>query len=249
MPIDLCNPSPCGSNAICKELNGAGSCTCISNYIGNPYEGCRPECLLNSDCSANQACMNSKCQDPCPGICGRNAECHVINHLPVCECYPGHTGNAFVLCSLMLPGIFYKTILWKKNIVKKDFLKKIIKYSLTEVDQTISRPCNPSPCGPNSQCRSINGQSVCSCLPDFIGSPPSCRPECTISTECAPNLACINKKCGDPCPGSCGSNTRCETINHKAICACQPSFTGDPLVACFEMMSKFLKIHKCIYKK
>lgn len=121
MPIDLCNPSPCGSNAICKELNGAGSCTCISNYIGNPYEGCRPECLLNSDCSANQACMNSKCQDPCPGICGRNAECHVINHLPVCECYPGHTGNAFVLCSLMLPGIFYKTILWKKNIVKKDF--------------------------------------------------------------------------------------------------------------------------------
>lgn len=137
----------------------------------------------------------------------------------------------------------------KEEYYKKRFLKKIIKYSLIEVDQTISRPCNPSPCGPNSQCRPINGQSVCSCLPDFIGSPPSCRPECTISTECAPNLACINKKCGDPCPGSCGSNTRCETINHKAICACQPGFTGDPLVACFEMMSKFPKIHKCIYKK
>lgn len=156
-----------------------------------------------------------------------------------------HLSCAHLCCQVY----FIKEYCGRRRYYKKRFLKKIIKYSLTEVDQTISRPCNPSPCGPNSQCRPINGQSVCSCLPDFIGSPPSCRPECTISTECAPNLACINKKCSDPCPGSCGSNTRCETINHKAICACQPSFTGDPLVACFEMMSKFPKIHKCIYKK
>lgn len=106
-PVDPCIPSPCGSNAVCKEFNGAGSCTCLPNYIGNPYEGCRPECILNSDCPANLACINTKCRDPCPGSCGRNALCQVINHLPVCNCYPGYTGNAFLYCSPMEIGAIY----------------------------------------------------------------------------------------------------------------------------------------------
>lgn len=95
-----CIPSPCGSNAICKEQNGAGSCHCINEYIGNPYEGCRPECTLNSDCSSNLACIRNKCQDPCPGTCGRNAECQVVNHLPLCTCYLGYTGDPFQFCNI-----------------------------------------------------------------------------------------------------------------------------------------------------
>lgn len=70
----------------------------------------------------------------------------------------------------------------------------------------VQRPCYPSPCGPNSQCREINGQGVCSCIQGFIGSPPSCRPECVINSECPLNEACINQKCIDPCPGSCGQS-------------------------------------------
>ncbi|KAI4480699.1 hypothetical protein M0802_014155, partial [Mischocyttarus mexicanus] len=202
-----CDPSPCGSNAICKELNRVGSCACLPGYIGNPYEGCRPECILNSDCSANKACINSKCTDPCPGTCGLNAECQVINHLPICNCYPRHTGNPFTSC----------------------------KPIEMDVQDAISKPCNPSPCGPNSECRVVNGQSVCTCLADFIGIPPRCRPECSVSAECYPALACINRKCMDPCPGSCGLNARCEVINHNAICSCQPGFMGDPLISCFNI--------------
>lgn len=97
--VDPCIPSPCGSNAVCKEFNSAGSCTCLPNYTGNPYEGCRPECVLNSDCPANLACINTKCRDPCPGSCGRNALCQVVNHLPVCNCYPRYTGDAFSYCT------------------------------------------------------------------------------------------------------------------------------------------------------
>lgn len=97
-----CDPSPCGNNAICKEKNNAGSCSCIANYIGNPYEGCRPECILNSDCSPNKACIRNTCADPCPGTCGQNSECHVINHLPVCNCIAGFTGNPFVFCNVIL---------------------------------------------------------------------------------------------------------------------------------------------------
>lgn len=93
-----CENNPCGSNAICKERNGVGSCTCLPDYFGDPYIGCRPECLLNDHCSKNRACINNKCKDPCPGICGRNAECFVINHSPSCECLSGYTGNPSVGC-------------------------------------------------------------------------------------------------------------------------------------------------------
>lgn len=79
----------------------------------------------------------------------------------------------------------------------------------------VQRPCHPSPCGQNSQCREINGQAVCSCIQGYIGSPPSCRPECVINSECPLNEACINQKCIDPCPGSCGQSG--ESLKTKLI--------------------------------
>lgn len=93
-----CNPSPCGSNAVCKERNGAGACSCLPDYFGDPYSGCRPECVTNNDCPRTNACLNNKCFDPCPGVCGRNAECRVINHAPQCTCVIGFTGNPLTGC-------------------------------------------------------------------------------------------------------------------------------------------------------
>lgn len=94
-----CTQNPCGINAICKELKGAGSCSCKPNYYGDPYVMCRPECMMSSECSTNKACINMKCSDPCPGVCGNNALCNVINHSPVCSCDIGFRGNAFEFCS------------------------------------------------------------------------------------------------------------------------------------------------------
>lgn len=99
--LNPCNPSPCGANALCKEKNGAGSCTCLPEYFGDPYTGCRPECVTNTDCSRDKACVNNKCRDPCPGICGINAECRVNNHAPSCICLPGYTGNPTSACSII----------------------------------------------------------------------------------------------------------------------------------------------------
>jgi len=101
-------------------------------------------------------------------------------------------------------------------------------------------PCNPSPCGPNSQCRELNGQAVCSCLPEYVGSPPSCRPECVISTECNHDKACTGQKCKDPCPGMCGHNANCKTINHSPICTCIVGFTGNPFSQCYQIPSKLI---------
>ena len=97
-PRDPCNPSPCGANAICKERNGAGACMCMREFFGDPYTGCRPECVLNTDCSRDKACVNNKCKNPCIGTCGINAECRVINHAPSCSCYPGYIGDPLNAC-------------------------------------------------------------------------------------------------------------------------------------------------------
>lgn len=93
-----CEPSPCGLNAECVERNGAGSCKCLEDFIGNPYEGCRPECVVNTDCSPTLACIQNKCKDPCPGICAPNGICQVVNHLPSCHCPMGLTGDAYTYC-------------------------------------------------------------------------------------------------------------------------------------------------------
>ena len=95
-------------------------------------------------------------------------------------------------------------------------------------------PCRPSPCGPNSQCSNNNGQARCSCLAEFIGSPPNCRPECTSNDDCNNNLACINQKCRDPCPGSCGLNANCIVTMHIPNCHCPNGMTGDPFRLCYE---------------
>jgi len=101
-----------------------------------------------------------------------------------------------------------------------------------EVEIVPSYPCIPSPCGPNSLCKENNRQAICSCLPSYIGTPPGCRPECVTNAECMQNKACINQKCVDPCPGTCGSEALCTVVKHIPICSCPPSFTGDPFTSC-----------------
>lgn len=99
--------------------------------------------------------------------------------------------------------------------------------------------CLPSPCGPNSRCREVNKQAVCSCLPNYTGTPPGCRPECTSSAECSKEKACINLKCQDPCTEACGINSECRVISHSPICQCKSQYTGDPFTRCSPIPREF----------
>lgn len=108
-------------------------------------------------------------------------------------------------------------------------------------------PCQPSPCGPNSLCHIVNGHSVCTCEAGYIGTPPTCRPECIVSSECPQDKACVNKKCVDPCPNTCGLNARCQVITHNPICSCTSGYTGDPFTKCSPEESKLLNITKYYY--
>lgn len=101
-----------------------------------------------------------------------------------------------------------------------------------------SDPCVPTPCGPNSKCLQHDETAVCSCLPNYIGRAPNCRPECTTNSECARNLACINERCVNPCIGTCGSSATCNVYNHQASCTCLAGYTGDPFSSCSPIPSK-----------
>lgn len=165
---------------------------------------CKPECLVSSDCLPMQACSSSKrCIDPCPGTCGINAFCTVINHNPICSCPSDYIGDPFTSCQ-QRPAI----------------------------EEPKSNPCEPSPCGPNSICQIKQNHPVCSCIANYIGSPPFCRPECVLSQECAFDKACINEKCRDPCINSCGTNAQCNVVNHTPFCSCLAGYEGDAFREC-----------------
>lgn len=110
-------------------------------------------------------------------------------------------------------------------------------------------PCQPSPCGLYSICRAVNGHAVCSCVPNYVGAPPNCRPECMSSSECSQDKSCINERCKDPCPGTCGHNALCRVVNHNPICSCSPGYSGDPFVRCLPQESKKTQSHHFIKQK
>lgn len=133
---------------------------------------------MSSDCPADKSCIRNKCKDPCPGVCGINADCSTRNHIPICTCRDGYIGDPFASC----------------QIVRDE--------EITE--KTIIDVCRPTPCGPNSRCHEANGVAVCSCEDEYIGLPPNCEPECTVNSQCPQNKACHKFKCSNPCAGTCG---------------------------------------------
>lgn len=97
---DPCRPSPCGLYATCNEIQSHPICACLPGYLGAPPD-CHPECMIDAQCSFDKACINQKCVDPCPGICGLNAMCRAINHNPICNCLPRYNGDPFDRCLLI----------------------------------------------------------------------------------------------------------------------------------------------------
>lgn len=161
--LNPCLPSPCGLNSICRDVGGSPSCSCAIGYSGSP-PNCRPECVINSECPSNLACIQEKCRDPCLGSCGSGAFCNVINHTPICSCPEGFTGDPFSYCVLKPP--------------------------VTE--PTVIDPCNPSPCGSNTQCN--EGTCIClpeyhgdpyrGCRPECVLSTDCPRDKTCIRHKC-----------------------------------------------------------------
>lgn len=202
LPQNPCFPTPCGPYSQCLPNGELPICSCLSNYYGAP-PNCHPECTINADCPSNKACLNQVCRDPCPGSCGLLTTCHTMNHSPICVCIDKHIGDPFTSCHPV---------------------------PVQSIPPPINDdPCNPSPCGSNTNCNS----GVCSCIPQYHGDPYiGCRPECVLNSDCAINKACIRNKCADPCLGTCGNLALCEVINHVPMCSCPQGLSGNAFVQC-----------------
>lgn len=215
--VQSCTPNPCQvANSQC-ELSPAGAavCVCLPGYTGSELAGCRPECVSNAECPATQACLNRRCVDPCPGSCGQSV-CSVTNHIPMCNCPPGYTGDPYdgrgcrIIPSVILPPLAIEGVLAPLP----------------------SSPCNPHPCGSNARCQVVFNTAQCSCLPGMIGTAPSCRPECVAASDCPSGRGCVNNKCVDPCPGTCATDAVCKVVDHSPFCSCQQGFTGNAFSLC-----------------
>lgn len=251
---NACNPSPCGPNSQCRDVNSQAICSCLPGYLGEtPY--CKPECLSASDCPLTRTCVNQKCVDPCAGACGLHANCKVINHNAVCYCSPRYTGDPFNRCRPVAIGIEASRSGEEMNhILLKSWSKALTLAHLssfllilptwkpwtfqtaapppTEYHDEPESPCVPTPCGLNSKCVVSNGSPSCSCLPNYKGIPPYCRPECTTNSDCPNRLACINERCSDPCVNACGDDAQCSVALHVPNCYCIEGTAGNPFVAC-----------------
>lgn len=208
-------------------------CSCVAHYFGSP-PNCRPECTISSECPADKSCINQRCVDPCPGVCGINAMCRAVNHNPICSCMYNYVGDPFVRCvplpskcrRILCPHLS-RCVLFVFNVSAL-----IIIASVEPVCDEPINPCKPSPCGPNAVCRVNDNRAICTCLPNYVGRAPNCRPECSIDSDCPTNLACVCDKCKDPCIGTCGPNAQCTVLYHRPHCSCLNGFTGDPFGGC-----------------
>nr|CAH0107401.1 unnamed protein product [Daphnia galeata] len=238
---DPCSNFRCGSNANCLTRSFRAACACRAGYEGDPYTGCRrSECVENTECPSDKVCHNFRCINPCSTSCGVDSECTVRNHVTVCQCPKGFTGDPFVSCT---PSS-----------------------SSSVLGRQSSDYCTPSPCGTNTKCRVENSRAVCSCQEGFMGNPiQGCRRECESDFECDASRACMNFRCQDPCgtcgtyadcnvrdlllticddilgdlcnPNPCGTDADCKPGtdrqgNDRPVCFCRTGYLGDPLVGC-----------------
>lgn len=123
-------------------------------------------------------------------------------------------------------------------------------------------PCDPSPCGPNTQCTILsNGFSKCTCLPGYLESPNTirgcleqrnpCEPNpCGQGAQCDPHHEPVcfcpsgtignpYRSCSEPViaaslcqPGPCGVNAECYVVNNQEQCFCKPHYIGDAYSGC-----------------
>ncbi|XP_008211018.3 neurogenic locus notch homolog protein 2 isoform X1 [Nasonia vitripennis] len=255
-----CDSHTCGINARCTISEGRPVCSCLNLHMGDPLSRCeRVECIINEDCIGNRICSSNRCVDPCADACGANALCQTRNHVPVCSCPPGYTGDPFKNCiydpqapcknpnpcgsntkcevingvatCTCLPGYRGRPLEGCRHECESDF--DCPSHLSCSSKFRCESPC-ATQCAENAECDVANHRAVCNCPKNWLGNPLiSCRPECTHHSDCpAGKPACHYQKCVDPCDGVCGTHANCELRDVTPVCSCPKDRTGDPFTFC-----------------
>ncbi|KAI5642548.1 Bm8 interacting protein 2d-4 precursor [Phthorimaea operculella] len=254
-----CGPHTCGVGAHCIHGSVRPVCACLPGHSGDPLSQCiRIECVDNSECRSTQSCVNQHCVNPCDGTCGINANCDVRNHVPVCSCPAGYTGNPFSSCRIAdpeeachpspcgpntkchvannqaictcLPGYRGSPLTGCRHECESD---GECGASQSCRDFKCVSPC--SDCGVNADCETVAAhRAVCKCPRGYFGDPYRiCTPECSSDGECPSyKPACVYNACINPCTNACGVNADCNLRGLTPVCSCPRNMTGDPFTYC-----------------
>lgn len=232
-PLIECNmpPTPCNNNCQCDDSSyciktcrsdaqcscgekcSSGKCKtqCTSN--SKCPEGhicirgfCTAGCVSDNDCANEKTCSNSKCKNPCEknlSQCGKNAICRVSQHQAVCLCPDGYSGEPSKGC----------------NPYECDSDIDCSPDKRCSETKTCKNPClEPGACGTNAQCKIVNRQAQCLCVPGYFGNP-------LVECKQSGGAACLKNPCGE--------NARCRDFNEGGFeCSCPPNCIGDPTKKC-----------------
>lgn len=228
-----CHDDACGRNAMCTVSAHAAHCSCPPNSKGDPLKQCKIiECSNNNDCDHSKSCIDTKCVNPCSlaNSCGQNADCFVENHIGICSCKAGTTGNPLLGCVS-------------------------IQYCNSDNQCQAGTICNGgvccSLCTSNRECigDQICLQGICqptcysnSTCPDFqycLNNICTQEVRCHHDDECGINENCVldsygRSECRNACDGRtlCGRNAECTARDHSAVCGCKSGFIGDAKLGC-----------------
>lgn len=222
--------APCQLPSRCEVVSPTASpmktmlCICPEGYVSSGSGTCKPTevlrdiggCITDSDCSADTACINNVCRNPC--TCGENAECRIKDHKPVCSCRQGFDGNPEIYCSAIGCRSDDECSLQHK----------------CENKQCI-KACTTDTCAPNADCVAVQHRALCQCKHGYSGDPNFCTLlECSSDPECPNDKSCINNKCVNPCLETvrCGKHEICSVYNHQAECACLSGYVGNINTGC-----------------
>ena len=224
---------PCGAHAECYNAAHRANCRCVEGYEGDPFVGCIViGCRSDPECPNNRACQNRNCENPCVtnNPCApANVDCIVSSHIAQCACHIGFTGDPYRECIPFEPP---------ECVTDKDCPNG---HGCLE-EKCVDLCVVLSPCVHPAVCRVVDTlpirTMVCECPDGYITDDATggCRTlppivsGCERDDECSDPTACINAVCRDPC--ACGTNARCDIVDHRPVCTCLPGYYGNPEVAC-----------------
>ncbi|KAK9880680.1 hypothetical protein WA026_011916 [Henosepilachna vigintioctopunctata] len=167
------------------------------------------------------ACVDGSCIHVCSEriVCGKNTDCLMVNHRPVCKCKPGFTGNPNFFCK-PITGSISDQGCSSNHACKCSSNNECPGYLACIKGICIDLCLMRVQCGRDAICRMLNHEAICTCKEGYTGDPLSF---CHLTALEIPSLC--------P-PNSCGPNTLCKVVDDKISCKCLPNYVGNPWTGC-----------------
>lgn len=220
--------SVCGLNAECIPVAHRATCRCPPRTREDANRNCITiECVDNNDCLQEKTCFDSKCISPCEldNVCGPKADCSPTNHVGICTCQAGTTGDPHLGCvpvqycagdNQCPSGLkCYNGLCTSVCTSPRDCI----------TDQLcIQGLCQPT-CKSNSSCPEYQFCHNNICTQEM---------RCRTNNDCDSKEKCLSNNVGqadciDACEGVlCGRNAECSSKSHRSFCKCKPGFKGNP---------------------